>query len=37
MILSLLLLKRGKMNVLYLILLSVIFGVLRYELGLHWS
>jgi chromate transporter len=36
-VLSLLLLKRGKMNVLYLILLSVIFGVLRYELGLHWS
>jgi len=36
-ILSLLLLKRGKMNVLYLILLSVAFGVVRYELGLHWS
>jgi chromate transporter len=36
-ILSLLLLKRGKMNVLYLILLSVVFGLLRYELGLHWS
>ncbi len=36
-ILSLLLLKRGKMNVLYLILLSVAFGVFRYELGRHWS
>jgi chromate transporter len=36
-ILSLLLLKRGKMNVLYLILLSVAFGVVRYELGHHWS
>jgi chromate transporter len=35
-ILSLLLLKRGKMNVLYLILLSVIFAVFRYEFGLHW-
>jgi chromate transporter len=36
-ILSLLLLTRGRMNVVYLILLSVIFGVFRYELGLHWS
>jgi chromate transporter len=36
LILSLLLLKRGKMNVVYLILLSVLFGVVRYELGLHW-
>jgi chromate transporter len=36
-ILSLLLLKRGKLNVLYLILLSVAFGLARYELGLHWS
>ena len=36
-ILSLLLLKRGKMNVLSLILLSVVFGVVRYELGLHFS
>jgi chromate transporter len=36
-ILSLVLLKRGKMNVAYLILLSVIFGVVRYELWLHWG
>jgi chromate transporter len=36
-ILSLVLLKRGKMNVAYLILLSVIFGVVRHELGLHWG
>jgi chromate transporter len=36
-ILSLLLLKRGKMNVLFLILLSVAFGVVRYEFGLHPS
>lgn len=36
-ILSLLLLKRGKINVLYLILMSVAFGVVRYELKLHWS
>jgi chromate transporter len=36
-ILSLVLLKRGKMNVAYLIFLSVIFGVVRYELWLHWS
>jgi chromate transporter len=35
-ILSLVLLKRGKMNVAYLVLLSVIFGVARYELELHW-
>jgi chromate transporter len=34
-ILSLVLLKRGKMNVAHLILLSVIFGVVRYELWLH--
>ena len=36
-ILSLFLMKRGKINVLYLILLSVAFGVARYELGRHWS
>jgi chromate transporter len=36
-ILSLVLLKRGKMNVAHLILLSVIFGVVRHELGLHWG
>jgi chromate transporter len=36
-ILSLVLLKRGKMNVAYLILLSVIFGVVRHKLGLHWG
>jgi chromate transporter len=36
-ILSLVLLKRGKMNVVYLVLLSVIFGVVRYELEQHWS
>jgi chromate transporter len=36
-ILSLVLLKPGKMNVAYLILLSVIFGVVRHELGLHWG
>ena len=35
-ILSLVLLKRGKMNVAYLVLLSVIFGVVRYELELRW-
>jgi chromate transporter len=35
-ILSLVLLKRGKMNVAYLVLLSVIYGVVRYELELHW-
>ncbi len=35
-ILSLVLLKRGKMNVAYLVLLSVIFGVVRYELKLRW-
>jgi chromate transporter len=35
-ILSLVLLKRGKMNVAYLVLLSVIFGVVRYEFELHW-
>jgi chromate transporter len=36
-ILSLLLLKRGKTNVVYLILLSVVFGVVRHALGLRWS
>lgn len=36
-ILSLVLLKRGKIHVAYLILLSIIFGVVRYELWLHWG
>jgi chromate transporter len=35
-ILSLVLMKRGKMNVAYLVLLSVLFGVVRYEVGLYW-
>jgi chromate transporter len=34
-ILSLVLLTRGKMNIAYLVLLSVVFGVVRYEFGLH--
>jgi chromate transporter len=36
-ILSLVLLKRGKMNAAYLILLSVVFGLVRYAVGLHWT
>ena len=35
-ILSLVLMKRGKMNVVYMVLLSVLFGVVRYELERHW-
>ncbi len=36
-ILSLVLLKRGKIHVAYLILLSIIFGVVRYELLRPWG
>lgn len=36
MMVSLLLLQRGKLNVVWLILLSVLFGVVRYQVGLHW-
>ena len=34
-VLSLVLLKQGKMNVAYLILLSILFGLVRHELELH--
>jgi chromate transporter len=36
-IVSLVLLKRFNVNVAYLILLSILFGVVRYELWLHWA